>query len=235
MLLQRIKDTLFWKTQFNNIWDSHLRCYSKARSFFLLEELDKQKYYWREEKGQQHKYSPRLAVYIAYKELADKWYKENKKRKEEDILEVAYILEQIYPFIDENGNYQDVKVNLDEPWKGYAEKRWENYREKKKKEENFYRELQSYRFKNEEINAAWLKLKSGNIPIISQKVWQASFPRKSAKDIIDETNVSIHDFVFWICVFKEYLDYYEEVISGHNMYIRSREQESLEIAISACE
>ena len=148
---------------------------------------------------------------------------------------MAYILEQIYPFIDENGNYQDVKVNLDEPWKGYAEKRWENYREKKKKEENFYRELQSYRFKNEEINAAWLKLKSGNIPIISQKVWQASFPRKSAKDIIDETNVSIHDFVFWICVFKEYLDYYEEVISGHNMYIRSREQESLEIAISACE
>tara|TARA_B100001989_G_C24458113_1_gene422672 strand:- start:39 stop:755 length:717 start_codon:yes stop_codon:yes gene_type:complete len=224
MNFQKFKDRLFWKTQFDEIWNRELRYDSKAHKIFTFDEIEKQKYFWREKRGQQFKYSPRLAAYKAFKELADKWYRNNEYHDENALLEVAYILEGLFPYIDEDGNYQDAKKSLDEPWKNFAKKFWENWEAEQKKEKTFENELQSYRFEMAEIDKAWETLKSGNIPKVAYKIWEASYPRKWAQEIISDANVSIYDFVFWMCVFKAYLGYREEIVMEKHMYVGTKEK-----------
>lgn len=228
--MQKVKDSLFWKLQFDNEWNIHRS--PKVTSIFSQEELDKQRLLWREKKGRLRGLSPRLAAYEAFKELINRWYIEEKDNIERsELLDVASVLYSLCPHIDENGAYQRREDKLDEPWKSLSEEFWTKFRNEKAEKENFAKKIASYKFSRDEIYRGWETLNSGEIPKSADQIWAISWPRKSAKEIIDATNVSMEEFVFWACVFREYLGYTEQVVMDEHMYCRPAKVETLYEAI----
>lgn len=146
---------------------------------------------------------------------------------------MAYALVTAAPFIDEDGNYKEPESNLSGRWKGYHKKyqvaRNQERAEKKRRTE----EVQSFRFDITEIDAAWNGLTKGQVPEAAARIWRASYPRKSAHEIAKDADVSLRDFVFWMCVFKRNLHMHENIVAGTHMYYRQQSEGDLSSVVSA--
>jgi hypothetical protein len=232
-MFRKLKDSLFWKTQFDAEWQAASTFFGFIKFYYREQDLKEKKYLWREEKGS--RLSPRLAVFRAYEEFCNDFYKRNVGRpgSEFQFMELAYALQYAAPYLDEAGNYQERTSALDDRWKNYylAENEQREIKHKRKKENA--EELQSHRFDLEVIDRKWNSMISDGIPDVATRIWNQSFPRKSAVEIADSAGVSIRDFVLWMCVFKRHLKYREEVISGVHMYSRQQTEHSLQLAINS--
>lgn len=226
-MLQKLKDLVFWKQQF----DSCYRTAQKAHPIISQDEIEKQRFYWREKKGKTLKQSPRLAAYNAFRELADHW-RLSTSRQTDKLLFIAHLIQEICPYIDEQGNYQNPEEFLTEPWKTFARRYWRNWHANERAKKDFADSLSSIKFSVTEVESAWQEIKAGNIPEIASSIWRSSHPRKTAKEILDETGATKEEFVLWMLVFRENMYFVESVVVGEQMYYRQQKEPDLAAAIN---
>ena len=234
MIIQALKDNFLWRSQFDEFWRLHIESNDFVLNVFSREELDKQKYFWREKRGRERSYGPRLAAYHAFKEVADRWYLvQDESNPSKEALQIAYVLQWLCPYLDKKGNYENPKDVLDQPWRDLAELYYQNRQNEKEEKIVFADKLSVIRFRLAEIDEAWEKLKSGIIPPQAMRIWAVSYPRKSARQIISDADVTITEFAFWMRVFKHKLNYHENVVFDEHMYYRPAEPEDLLHAIKS--
>ena len=234
MIIQALKNNLFWRNQFDECWRFYIESNTAVVNVFSREDLDKQKYLWREKRGRERGYGPRLAAYYAFKEIADRWYLEqDASNPSKKALQIAYVLQWLCPYLDKKKNFQNPKDVLDQPWRDLADLFWKNYRSEEEAKIAFADKLSATRFPLADIDEAWEKLKNGIIPLEARRIWAVSFPRKSARQIILDADVTIGEFAFWMCVFKHKLNYHENIVLGEHMYYRTAKPEDLLDAIKS--
>jgi hypothetical protein len=230
-MFQRLKDKLFWKTQFDSEWH-------RASIFFNFikfhhpadQRIREKKYLWREEKGRW--YSPRLAAYKAYEEFCEEYYRANidLPNSEQDFIQMGAALESAAPYLDEEGKYKDSASFLTDKWRTYLSVYRVEREKEKNEEEKHSNEITSFRFDMSELDSAWNRICEGNIPDVASRIWHHAFPRKSGHEIAREAGVTLREFVFWMCVFRRHLGLTEQVVVGTHMYSRNREQTTLFLA-----
>lgn len=234
-MFQRLKNIFCWRTQFDSEWKA-------ASTFFEIinfkhyshNKIKEKKYLWREEKGRH--YSPGRAVFSAYEEFCNEYYAQHKGEPniEKDFLEMGHALEYAAPKYDEDGNDLHPMTYFDQRWQDYAERGRVHHEAEKARKRRSAKEIESLRFKPSEIDAAWERLISDDIPEEASRIWFHSFPKKPGHDIANEAGVSIRDFVFWMCVFRQHLGFVEVLISGTHLYHRPYgDNEDLSLAVVA--
>ncbi len=231
-MFQKLKDKVFWKIQFDSEWRTAGTFFNFIKFHYTADQkIKEKKYLWREEKGKY--FSPRLAAFKAYEEFSNEYYREHHGRSDAecDFTEIGKALEHAAPYLDEDGNYRERESYLSDRWKKYLEKYRIAYKKNQEMIERLANEVMSFRFDESEIDAAWNDLTNGNIPEAATRIWRASHPRKSALEIADEADVSMSDFVFWMCVFRRHLYMVERVVSGTHMYYRQEDNDDLSSVI----
>jgi len=227
-MLQRLKDKLFWKAQFDSQWESAIYFIGRFGSLGTYNQgLQEKKYVWREDLGRRFNYSPRLAVYKGIEEYCDElylWYLEQPGTRKDHFKEMAHALEQAAPYFDEDYHYKEQKTFLSDRWKPYLDAWHIGYDKKQANIKRDASEIESYRFELSEIDEVWNNMKKGEIPEIASRIWYYSYPRKSAHRIAANAGVSIREFVFWMCVFKRHLNMVEKIQLGTHFCYRHNEE-----------
>jgi hypothetical protein len=231
-LFQRLKDKIFWKTQFEQEWQSASTFFNLIRFHYSgQQKILEKKYLWREQKGL--RLSPRLAVYRAYEEFCNEYYRENigKKDSEADFIEMGMALHGSAPFVDESGNYIDRENLLIPLWQNYHKLYLVKRQKENVEKEARSNEIMSFRFSPEDIDSGWHQLKNGDIPDDALTIWDCSYPRLSGHTIAKNAGVSLRNLAFWVCVFRKYLYFIVNFVDGTHMYCRPDKHQTLGEAI----
>jgi hypothetical protein len=108
---------------------------------------------------------------------------------------------------------------LPERWKPFYE---ENRRRREAKKADLKQradEIQEHRFQREEIDDAWKRLLSGDVPDEARRIWKASgSPRKSGHAISSAAGVSLKDSAFWMIVFRQHGWMSENIVVDEHLY-----------------
>jgi hypothetical protein len=133
--------------------------------------------------------------------------------------EIAHALEQAAPNEDKKGKYQERRSFLSERWEKYFHDYLVRREAERADREEKYNEVISHRFPREEIDAAWQRLISGDIPLAAKKIWKSASTRTSAHDIARTANVSLREVVFWTVVFRDHHIMREDLVWNEHLYV----------------
>lgn len=195
-----IKNTLLWKQTFDSCFSSGMS--AAAFAPFDCRRLQEKRAFWREQGRPRYNLTPNEASFRAFREFADEYYFENRNRPDigKTFEELANALEWAAPYFDRNGKYCERETFLSDRWKDY----FDQYKKRRKAEEETFNEVLTHRFSKDEIDEAWNRICSGDIPNEAVRIWQAADKEKIAHDIVSDAKVSVRDFVFWMVVFREH-------------------------------
>lgn len=91
--------------------------------------------------------------------------------------------------------------------------------------------VESFRFADEEINAAWLNLVDGTAPPAAARIWSTLSRSKSVTKIAFQVQVPTRECMVWLYVFRRYLSIVEENSSGTYKYSRDPRSDDLALEI----
>lgn len=238
-MLKKIGDAVLWKQKFDYQWNFYAARPPFTRTGETQDpRLKEKKYIWREEKGRLRQLTPELAAFKALEEYCNEvFYDPRVKTKNEDFIqELALGLEYAAPRRDKNGGYVSQSDFLTEKWRQLAAAARARREEARRRDESLAREIQSYRFDSSVIATAWRHLCAGNVPAEAERIWRESGIMDRADNIALRAGVNLKQFIFWMCVFRQYL-FFREFIrpSGVNEYCRGSDFVSLRDALASQE
>lgn len=119
--------------------------------------------------------------------------------------EFAVGLENAAPHRDKNGGYVFKCDFLTEKWRELAAAARARRDEVRRRDEILAKEIQSYRFDSLVISTAWRHLCEGHVPAEAERIWRESGTMDRADNIALRAKVNLKEFMFWMCVFRQYL------------------------------
>ncbi len=107
-----------------------------------------------------------------------------------------------------------------EQWRAYSQayrQRREDERLAKQIEAD---EVESHRFALGTIHESWQDLLAGKVPALAEDVWSAMQPGKSVHALAEDVQAPLRECLFWLSVFKRFLDVWVDDAAGTYMFRR---------------
>ncbi len=92
-------------------------------------------------------------------------------------------------------------------------------------------EVESHRFALGTVHEGWEDLLSGNIPALAEELWRAMRPGKSVHALAEEVQAPLRACLFWLSVFKRFLDVWVDDAAGRYVFRRPEGAGDLRTAV----
>ncbi len=220
-MFRKLKQALTWDSDFDEAWRRHIDGLPSGKEHWSwTRRIAEKKAYWREQ-GKRNHITPTEAVCTALTEIIDGIYAETRDRKDmhDTFANFAGALHFALSLDYEGKPYVRPEDRLPERWKPFYEENRRRREAKKADLKQRANEIQEHRFQREEIDVAWKRLLSGDVPDEARRIWKASgSPRKGGHAIASAAGVSLKEFIFWMIVFRDHGWMSEDVVIDEHLY-----------------
>jgi len=220
-MFRELKRALTWDRDFDSGWRRHVEGLpSGSEHWTWSRRIQEKKAYWRE-RGKRDRMTAAGAVRTGLLEIIDGIYAETRDRSDMYDVFVGFAA-SLYNATGDDYREPHIPTadRLTERWKPFHQEYRRRCEEKKADLGRRADELTAHRFSRDDIEAAWGRLLSGDVPDDTRRIWKAAAsPRKSGHSIAEAAGVTIRDFVFWMVVFRDHGWMIEQIVIDEHLYV----------------